>query len=277
MASLISGWIGRGAVLVGLTVYGKRHSLLAEEWNSNWDLRDPVSLVKPLNNSDAQNEEKKALHQQKVKENTSKAKRMIILVRHGQYNLNGETDTQKYLTALGREQASLTGKRLHELLKYYADDNTDITLTMSTMTRATETANIILKELDPKIKEAPKKCDLIREGAPVEPSPPLRKDIWDPFPSDFLIDGSRIEAAFRKHFHRAKPSQENMSIDILVCHGNVIRYFLCRALQFPSNAWLRMNIDNGSITIFTIHSNGEVVLNTYSNSGHFPMDKKTVT
>ncbi|QQP36593.1 Phosphoglycerate mutase family member 5, partial [Caligus rogercresseyi] len=87
---------------------------------------------------------------------------------------------------------------------------------------------------------------------------------------DFHIDGSRIEAAFRKYFHQ-------LSIDILVCHGNVIRYFLCRALQFPPNAWLRMNLDNGSITIFTIHPNGDVVLNTYSNSGHFPMDKKTLT
>lgn len=49
----------------------------------------------------------------------------------------------------------------------------------------------------------------------------------------FFEDGSRIEAAFRKYFHRADPEQLEDSYDIIVCHANVIRYFLCRALQFP--------------------------------------------
>ncbi|QQP36579.1 Phosphoglycerate mutase family member 5 [Caligus rogercresseyi] len=227
-------------------------------------------MVKPLNESDALSEEKVAGRSLKVKEASSKAKRMLILVRHGQYNLEGQTDAHKYLTDLGREQAALTGKRIKDILAHYAIDSTPVRLTMSSMTRATETGNIILKELDPKIGEGAKSCDLIREGAPAPPDPPLQKNIWDPIPADFHIDGSRIEAAFRKYFHQ-------LSIDILVCHGNVIRYFLCRALQFPPNAWLRMNLDNGSITIFTIHPNGDVVLNTYSNSGHFPMDKKTLT
>jgi serine/threonine-protein phosphatase PGAM5 len=44
----------------------------------------------------------------------------------------------------------------------------------------------------------------------------------------FYQDGARIEAAFRKYFHRAEKSQETDSYDILVCHANVIRYFVCR-------------------------------------------------
>ena len=45
---------------------------------------------------------------------------------------------------------------------------------------------------------------------------------------EFLTDGSRIEAAFRRYFHRAPPSQTEDSYEVIVCHGNVIRYFLCR-------------------------------------------------
>jgi serine/threonine-protein phosphatase PGAM5 len=32
--------------------------------------------------------------------------RHIILIRHGQYNLNGNGDKEKYLTELGREQVT---------------------------------------------------------------------------------------------------------------------------------------------------------------------------
>lgn len=44
----------------------------------------------------------------------------------------------------------------------------------------------------------------------------------------FYQDGSRIEAAFRKYFYRADSSQEKDSYTVLVCHANVIRYFVCR-------------------------------------------------
>ena len=44
----------------------------------------------------------------------------------------------------------------------------------------------------------------------------------------FLTDGVRIEAAFRKYFHRAPPQQETDSYEVIVCHANVIRYFVCR-------------------------------------------------
>ena len=45
---------------------------------------------------------------------------------------------------------------------------------------------------------------------------------------EFYRDGARIEAAFRKYFHRAPPTQEKSSVEVLVCHANVIRYFVCR-------------------------------------------------
>lgn len=44
----------------------------------------------------------------------------------------------------------------------------------------------------------------------------------------FFQDGARIEAGFRKYFHRAEPKQEQDSYSLIVCHANVIRYFVCR-------------------------------------------------
>ena len=107
----------------------------------------------------------------------------------GQYNLHAVQDTDRQLTELGREQASITGSRLAELVKHYRsktpkDDNgnqSPLTLNVvkSTMTRATQTADIILKQF-PEVKEH-RSCDLIREGAPCEPDPPFPE--WNPTPS----------------------------------------------------------------------------------------------
>jgi serine/threonine-protein phosphatase PGAM5 len=85
----------------------------------------------------------------------------------------------------------------------------------------------------------------------------------------------RIENAFRKYFHRAPapslPNETNVvatsstsdnsaklvphpkhEFEIIVCHANVIRYFFCRALQLPPEAWLRLCVFNCSLTYFTI-------------------------
>ena len=54
--------------------------------------RDPVSLVKPLKENAT--DEEKAAHQEKVAANTSKANRILVLVRHGQYNLQVGTSAR---------------------------------------------------------------------------------------------------------------------------------------------------------------------------------------
>ena len=243
-------------------------------WDFNWDKRDPAALVKPLR--EGATDEEVALYKEKLKLNTPTAKRILILVRHGQYNMMGTKDSERYLTELGREQADLTGKRLAELVRSYEDKGKVkriITiLTMSTMTRASQTAEIILNHF-PSINS--KSCDLIREGAPCEPVPNVIAGIWDPEPHLFYQEGARIEAGFRKYFHRADPEQKEDSIEILVCHGNVIRYFVCRALQLPPQAWLRFAVHNGSFTIATIQPTGRISVSAFGESGHLPVNKLT--
>jgi len=247
------------------------------KWDRNWDHREPASTVKPLKENAT--DEEKAAHDEKITANTPKANRIIVMVRHGQYNLEGTQDSERFLTDLGKKQAEGTGQRLGLLYSRYLQKldengnevkNKNIKLVKSTMTRATETANIILSQL-PDIEHT--NCDLLREGAPCVPDPPIES--WSPEPADFYQEGARIEAAFRKYFHRAEPSQESTSVDILVCHGNVIRYCACRALQCDPRAWLRMAVHNGSISVFIIKPSGRVSLLELGGAGHFHPDMLT--
>ena len=70
---------------------------------------------------------------------------------------------------------------------------------------------------------------LLEEGAPLPPEPPL--DFWKPNAAQFRADGPRIERAFQKYFDKPRSTQEKDSHEIIVCHANVIRYCVCRALQ----------------------------------------------
>lgn len=226
------------------------------KWDNNWDHRSPSTLMNPKkihSSKDENNILSDALETMKPS-----ATRHILLIRHGQYNLDGNTDSDRILTKLGRTQAEYTGKRLKEL-------GLPIThMVKSTMSRAQETGSLISQHLPDVPVEH---CDLLREGAPIPPEPPIGS--WKP-ETFFYQDGARIEAAFRRYFHRADASQERDTYTVLVCHANVIRYFVCRALQFPPEAWLRLSLNHASITWLTITPSGRVILRAMGDSGHMP-------
>jgi len=208
-----------------------RGKLRAEEeevpvrrWDSNWDRREAGEGDRKNNNLPT-------------------ATRHLLLIRHGQYNLNGTNDKERILTDLGRQQAAVTATRLSELALPYS------VMIHSNMARAIETADIIHKAI-PNVPVLPADS-ILREGAPTPPEP--RSASWKP-EHYYLQDGARIEAAFRKYFHRAEPGQRGDSYELVVCHANVIRYFICRALQLPPEAWLRISLKHASITWITVRS-----------------------
>ncbi|XP_015510470.1 serine/threonine-protein phosphatase PGAM5, mitochondrial-like isoform X1 [Neodiprion pinetum] len=254
-----------GAALLYYNVYGGGESMHvlnswttnftpSVQWEHNWDRREPKSLVKPvkINSESDENRYNEDLASQKVT-----ATRNLFLIRHGQYNTNGKTDCERILTNLGRIQAESTGSRLVELNYPYT------LIVRSTMSRAQETSKIIEKNFP----EVPTKDDsLLEEGAPIPPEPPVGH--WKPENYQFFQDGARIEAAFRRYFHRADPKQTQDSYTVLVCHANVIRYFVCRALQFPPEAWLRLSLNHASITWIRISPSGRVTLRCLGDTGH---------
>nr|XP_019532781.1 serine/threonine-protein phosphatase Pgam5, mitochondrial-like isoform X2 [Aedes albopictus] len=229
------------------------------KWDFNWDHRDPKSLVKPV--SDLSDPAAQNRFNEKLDKKRSRVVRHLILVRHGQYNMDGRSDLERYLTEKGRKQAAISGERLKDLGIEFDK------IVRSTMTRAQETAKIMSASLPAELKL----CDdsLLEEGAPVPPEPPVGH--WRPEAS-FFEDGARIEAAFRKYFHRADADQKQDSYTLIVCHANVIRYFVCRALQLPPEAWLRISLGHASLTWVSILDDGRVTLRTLGETGHMPRD-----
>ncbi|XP_068946964.1 serine/threonine-protein phosphatase PGAM5, mitochondrial isoform X3 [Petaurus breviceps papuanus] len=135
-------------------------------WDSNWDKREPRSLVNLRKRSTETGEEEIT---SKLDNFKARATRHIFLIRHSQYNLDGSLDKDRTLTELGREQAELTGGRLASLGVKFDK------IVHSSMTRAIETTDIISKHL-PGVNRI--STDLLREGAPIEPDPPVSD--WKP-------------------------------------------------------------------------------------------------
>ncbi|XP_028400308.1 serine/threonine-protein phosphatase PGAM5, mitochondrial-like [Dendronephthya gigantea] len=234
-------------------------------WNKNWDFRDTNrTRTKSSDRSHipSLSEYTSGTDEQKPGLERSSATRHLVFIRHGQY-VKADEDKDKILTQCGRKQAEETGKRLKLLHTNQKIDK----LVISTMTRAKETGGIIQKFLPNVPYEY---CDFLREGAPCVPEPVSSS--WKAEDYDVFQESARIEAAFRKHIHRADPEQKTDSIEVYVCHANVIRYFICRALQFPTEGWLRMSIGNCGITWLTIRPNGHVSLRNMGDVGHLHPD-----
>ncbi len=62
---------------------------------------------------------------------------------------------------------------------------------------------------------------------------------------------------------------------IMVCHQNVIRYFACRALQLPPEAWQRFGGNNCGVTEIIVRSDGHVSLDKFADIGHLPLHMHT--
>lgn len=182
------------------------------------------------------------------------------------------------MTKVGREQAQATAGRLKEQLK----DCTIDSILVSPLTRARETADIIKTQFP----DVPLKIiEGAAEGVPILPSPacrsvPLTKD-------DVDKDSPRINAAFEELFFRPPPIAANTPLldrgeeddhtttIVVVCHGNVIRYWLCRALQFPTKGWLRMAVGNCGVSVVSVSEEGSVSCEGIGDVGHIPAHKQT--
>lgn len=182
--------------------------------------------------------------------------RTIYLVRHGVYDEDdaADPDVGKALIPEGREQARLTAARLAGL-PVHID-----ALYASTMTRARQTAEI----LGTALKLAPRPLTDIRECTP----PTDRKDVLaGETPGEPDSCRQRLERAYARLI---RPSPDRDSAEVVVCHGNVIRWFTCRALGADPMLWLHMATTNCGITTIQVRPDGRLRLVGYSDVGHLP-------
>ncbi len=194
-----------------------------------------------------------------------KGTRTIYLIRHGHYDEADERDEYigKELTPLGISQARLVAARLKAMPVNFNS------LISSTMTRAKQTALVINQEF-PELEL--KQNSLISECTP----PTWREDVMAKTDSaEFSECVENIEKAFQEYF--IPSPDENDRNDIIVCHGNVIRYFVTKVLKVDPLSWLQMSITNCSLTIVRITPDGSMRLDAFSDYGHIPENLRTFT
>jgi serine/threonine-protein phosphatase PGAM5 len=119
--------------------------------------------------------------------------------------------------------------------------------------------------------------DLIQDSLISECTPPTwRKDIMAGVDTtERELCAENIEQAFNKYFIPSPDEKDRH--DIIVCHGNVIRYFVTKVLNVDSMSWLQMSITNCSLTIVRIKQDGTMKLDTFSDYGHIPENMRTFT
>ncbi len=194
-----------------------------------------------------------------------KGVRTIYLIRHGQYDQADEKDefTGRGLVPLGVAQSRLLAARLKAMPVEFTS------LTSSTMTRARQTAVVLNREF-PRLEL--KQSELICECTP----PTWRQDIMaEAKAGETEACVKNIEQFFRECFIPAPDAMDRH--DIVVCHGNIIRYFAAKALQVDTMSWLQMSISNCSLTVIRVLPDGKMKLDAFGDYGHIPENMRTYT
>lgn len=188
-------------------------------------------------------------------------KKTIILVRHGQYYPKSENTLEK-LTTLGRKQAQLAGKRLAE--------NKIDRIVHSTMPRAQETAEIIKKTLG--YRKKMESCDSLRECVPGFPKK-LRKKYGHTDEKKLKSYKVQADRAFKKYFKAPRKD----SVEVLVCHGNIIRYLICKVMALEGYEWMQMDIQQCGMSVVVLRSKGEhrKIVISHNDVGHIPKHLRT--
>lgn len=190
------------------------------------------------------------------------ATRTIVLLRHGHYAPDPNVDPRlgPGLTELGIAQARLAGARLAALPGGFD------ALWASPLTRAQETARVIVADFD---DAAIANLPDLEECTP----PTRRKEITVTMKPEELSDCVRqLDRLFAEHF---KPAQGEPRQELMVCHGNVIRYLITKTLGVDTEAWLEMSVGHASLTTIRIEADGSMKLIAAGDVGHVPPNLRT--
>jgi len=108
---------------------------------------------------------------------------------------------------------------------------------------------------------------------PVAQSPLLRECMPPVFESveaeaaERAACAKQLDQAFAEFFTPTKNANRN---DILVAHGNVIRYLVMKALKVDTRAWLGMSVPHASLTVIQVYADGSTKVLAVGDSGHIP-------
>ena len=183
--------------------------------------------------------------------------RRIYLVRHGQYAVDAapEDGLGGSLTDLGRQQAERTGERFSRM-------RVDVII-HSGLRRARETAEIIASQLPGVVVS---ESALLRECIPCIPIG-YESAFASLSPEQLAREAQQARAAYEAHF---TPSPGAERHDLLVCHGNLIRYFMLRVLQAPVALWANAETYTCGVGEVWVRADGRATLVSHNESDHLP-------
>lgn len=190
------------------------------------------------------------------------AARIIVLVRHGQYLPDPAADPKlgPHISPLGVAQATLVGARLAAMPGAFD------ALYVSPLQRARDTAATLAGNFPgrqftvlPDLQECtpPSNDATIMAGEKAE---------------DLVACQAQLDRVFATHF---KPAEGKERRELFVCHGNVIRYLVSRALGLDRKAWLTMSVGHASITRIRIEADGSIKVVAVGDVGHLPANLMT--
>ena len=192
------------------------------------------------------------------------AMRTIVLVRHGNYADDPAIEEKigPPLSPIGVAQARLAGAALMGLPLHFDH------FYVSPMQRARNTAAVIAGDFPGRNFEV---IDALSEC-----TPPTRRSeaTKDEKPAELAACKEKLDRVFARFFKPATPGDQ---ADMLVCHGNVIRYLLTRALGVDTSAWLEMSVGHASITTIRIEADGRMKVIAVGDIGHVPPNMRTGT
>lgn len=192
----------------------------------------------------------------------SAAGRVIVLVRHGNYDADPAADPKlgPPLNPIGVAQAHLAGARIAALGLHFD------TYRVSPMQRARDTAAVIAQDLP---GSAFAVDEDLRECVPPTRRTEVTRDLK---PSELASCKAAFDRLFERYFH---PQPGAGHAALLVCHGDVIRYLVTRALGVDTTAWLEMSVRNASITQILVEPDGRFKVITVGDGGFMPTNLLT--
>lgn len=199
--------------------------------------------------------------------------RNVLFVRHAQAAEAGSSAGGASLTDVGRQQAELTARHVAghfpEVLAVYH----------SGAPEARRTAEILSGSLAKAQRGQqailPVSFPLLEEGVPLVPDP-VPAHFHAPPEAELAEELARAEEAFYTLIWRPTGEEPGrITTEVVVSHGNIIRYLVCRALQLSPRAWTRLATHNGAVTWLQIESDGRVVLREFGSVGHLPAELVT--
>ena len=191
------------------------------------------------------------------------SQRHIYLVRHGQQATPGAAPHPlgNGLTALGRQQARRLARRLATLPVNV--------IHFSTLRRAAETAGFIAAQL-PDVPVRPSRALWEIPAANILPA--FAHWYGTVTPDQVAQGRARAEAVFQRLFRPVRGRERH---EVVVCHGNLIRFCVCQAFHMAPEAWVNLDPHNAGLTEIVVERDGRLRLLSFNDVGHLPPPLRT--